>query len=71
MTVNQPSEMCRKVVGLDIFSRYLRSVPSHFFMVLSRCPGSVPSCGSPTTLSFILPHIERNADCQVRKKYTI
>ncbi|XP_078319808.1 uncharacterized protein LOC111119482 isoform X2 [Crassostrea virginica] len=43
-----------------------QSVPSHFFMVLSRCPGSVPSCGSPTTLSFILPHIERNADCQMQ-----
>lgn len=38
-------------------------VPSHIYMVLSRCPTSVWPCESPVTLSFILPHIEKDTNC--------
>ncbi|XP_056017946.1 uncharacterized protein LOC125670329 isoform X2 [Ostrea edulis] len=33
-------------------------IPSHFYVILSRCPSPNLSCQSPITLSFILPHIE-------------
>ncbi|XP_062607940.1 uncharacterized protein LOC134269752 isoform X1 [Saccostrea cucullata] len=38
-------------------------IPSHFFVILSRCESRSLSCQSPVTLSFILPHIEKESNC--------